>query len=157
MPRIKPHRLLVLAANHWHDYEFLQQEFLRLASIHRKIMVIWPHDTELWQLEIADWCKKHPEQFIAKPYEKNVAVYGRRDTDPDRDWHMFWDEYPDEVWKIESTKNFKRRPTDAVWPQLWDMAQASNMTCILYSAPRKSSPNKPIMNVRKHKHKKGPA
>ena len=150
MPRIKPYRLLVLAARSWHDYEFLQQEFLRLASIHRKIVVIWPHDTERWQLEIMDWCKKNPEQFIAKPYEKNVGLYGYGE-DEGRDWRMFWDEYPDEVWKIESTKNYKRRPTDAVWPHLWDMAQANNMTCIMFSAPRRRNMQKPLMNVRKKK------
>jgi hypothetical protein len=140
----------VLAAKHWHDYEFLQQEFLRLASIHRQVIVIWPDDTDRWQLEIHDWCKKNPEQFIAHPYRKNLAEVGYGE-DTDRDWRMFWDELPDEVWKIESTKNFARRPTDPVWPHLWDMAQASNMTCLLFSAPRKRNTSKPLLNVRKRK------
>ena len=150
MPRIRPHRVLVLADKYWHDYEFLQQEFLRLASIYRQIIVIWPDDTDRWQLEIADWCKKNPEQFIGHGYRKDVAVVGHGE-DTNRDWRMFWDEFPDEVWKIESTKNFKRRPSQPVWPDLWDMAQAMNMTCTVFSAPRKRNPGKPVRNVRKIK------
>lgn len=134
MGRVKQHRVLVLAANDWNDRQFLQEELLRLGSIHRKIRLIFPDDTCPWQIYLHDWCKTHPDQFIAAGYPKDVFQFGTGE-DEARDWRMFWTEEPDEVWKIESSKGCKGRPNYPLWPALWDTALAMNMECVVFRAP----------------------
>lgn len=143
----KAHRLLVLAAPGWNDYEYLKSEFRRLGSIHRKITVIYPDDVEPWMLQIRDWCLHNPEQFTAQGYRKNVFLVGS-EQDTERDWRMFWKGDPHEVWCFHSSENFNHWPPHMPWPHLWKTALTMNMQCVMYrtgikSIRRKRRPVKP--------------
>lgn len=137
---MKPYRVLVLAIYDWNDPEHLRQEFQRLASIHRKIEIVYPDDTSLWQLYVRDWCIHHGDQFIAVGYKKDVFTYGS-EPDLSRDWHMLLDELPDEVWKIEGSKGDKRRPRAPIFPEIWQAAVGMGLPCEVHrNTYRKKKP-----------------
>lgn len=138
----KVHRLLVLAAPSWNDYDYLKSEFLRLGSIHKKIEIIFPDDTSPWMLHIRDWCKNNPEKFAARGYPKDVFTYGSA-KDEERDWRMFWEGDPHEVWQIEASRNCQGQADQRfsnIWPHLWDAAMAMNMQCVRHSNPGRRKP-----------------
>lgn len=120
----KPYRVLMLAADGWHDYDYLKQEFRRLASIHRHIVLVFPDDHEQWNLEVADYCRKN-EQFTAAGFAPHIGGHlTLAESRLERDWAMFLDDDLDLMWVIMNSKGFVRRPSYAVYPHLIDAAYA---------------------------------
>lgn len=127
------YRVVVVAADVWLDKEFLDTEFRRLASIHKRIEIVYPDDIMPWQLFIRDFCLR-TEGFTGVGYRKDVFTYGQG-PDLVRDSKMLLDEIPDQVWKIESSKNYRRRPRTPVYPELWETAKRTGIECVTYRNP----------------------
>lgn len=130
---MKPYRVLVVAADVWIDPEFLETEFRRLSTIHKRVEVIYPDDTRPWQLFIRDYCMR-TEGFTGVGYRKDVFTCGSG-PDVTRDKNMLLNELPDQMWKIESSKNYRRRPRTPVYPEIWAMAKAIGIECVTYRNP----------------------
>lgn len=153
---VRPHRVLILAPKDWYDPEFFREQFSRLGSIHKRVILIYPDDTCRWQIDVHGWCAAHPDQFYDRGFQKNVFKVGSGE-DIERDWKMFFDGNPDEVWRVESSKGCKGRPNAPIFPHLWNAALGSNMTCISYKTPyNKKKPRNPgymtpAVHIRKKK------
>jgi hypothetical protein len=138
-----PHRLLIIADGEWNDYDYLKEEFQRIASIRKYIHVVYPDDVRYWQLHIRDWCHHHPDQFKSVPYPRNPHTPRDEVAQAleERNYKMFWDELPDEVWKIESSKGYKHRPSKPIFPQVWNWARAMGIACITHRYPQSALKN----------------